>query len=539
MKIETVAAVVMALGVLLQANSVLAFQDPKKHEAIQDFTGVDPASLGVRPVPARKDPKTGFVVGGKNSTALIRSLTEINGRRIADLEPDMRPGAESEVGSDKGFLGKNEALLGVLADDNRFVVEESGLTHRELAEHLLILAAIGGKMGKDEFRYYGRRVRVRLIYSRGFQPSPLRDGTKTNVVAVVENVDNGKEVEYSLLVPEMARRYGFYEGKGTPYRVEPRMVLDVLDFLKRNDRPLTGIRRVVFLGDSITYSGQYVEYLEAYLRTSQSTLRCEFLNLGLPSETVSGLSESGHAEGAFPRPDLHERLGRVLERTRPDLIVACYGMNDGIYHPFSEERFETYQGGMRRLRERAAAVGSKVLHVTPPVFDPVPIRSRTLPAGLAEYRQPYEGYDDVLGRYSEWLLERKSNGWDVLDVHGPMKRYLVNARRRDPGYRLADDGVHVNATGHWLIAREILRHRGVRDNGVIEAVTGEEVLAAQPHGLAILKLVQQKQRLLKDAWLTAAGHKRPGMKRGLPLEEAQRQAEGLDAEIRTLLTQKP
>ncbi len=305
------------------------------------------------------------------------------------------------------------------------------------------------------------------------------------------------------------------------------------------DRPLTGVRRIVFLGDSITYSGQYVEYLEAYLRISEPTLRCEFLNLGLPSETVSGLSEPGHAGGGFPRPDLHERLERVLERTKPDLIVACYGMNDGIYHPFSPARFEKCRDGMRRLRERAASVGAKVLHVTPPVFDPVPIRSRTLPAGLAEYRQPYEGYDEVLERYSEWLLDQKSSGWDVVDVHGPMKRYLAQTRRRDPGYRLADDGVHVNANGHWLMAREILRHWGIRDRGVAEAVNGEQVLADRPDGLAILKLVQQKQRLLKDAWLTATGHKRPGMKRGLPLEEAQRRAQGLDAEIRTLIGQKP
>jgi hypothetical protein len=38
---------------------------------------------------------------------------------------------------------------------------------------------------------------------------------------------------YSLLVPEMIVRYGFYEGKGTPYRVDPRDVLEVFDFLKK------------------------------------------------------------------------------------------------------------------------------------------------------------------------------------------------------------------------------------------------------------------------------------------------------------------
>ena len=40
-----------------------------------------------------------------------------------------------------------------------------------------------------------------------------------------------------------------------------------------DDMPLAGVRRIVFLGDSITYSGQYVEYIEAYLRTSQPTHR--------------------------------------------------------------------------------------------------------------------------------------------------------------------------------------------------------------------------------------------------------------------------
>ena len=148
----------------------------------------------------------------------------------------------------------------------------------------------------------------------------------------------------------------------------------------------------------------------------------------------------------------------------------------------------------------------------------MPIRSRTLPAGLTEYRQPYEGYDDVLERYSEWLLAQKAIGWDVVDVHGPMKQYLSEARRRDPGYRLADDGVHINTTGHWLMAREILRHWGVRDRQSSKRSMANRFLPGEPNGLAVLKLVQQKQRMLKDAWLTTTGHKRPGMKSGSTVE---------------------
>ena len=64
--------------------------------------------------------------------------------------------------------------------------------------------------------------------------------------------------------------------------------------------------RVVFLGDSITYSGRFIDLVESFLRARNPALACSFLNLGLPSETVSGLSEPGHAGGQFPRPVLRD-----------------------------------------------------------------------------------------------------------------------------------------------------------------------------------------------------------------------------------------
>jgi lysophospholipase L1-like esterase len=301
------------------------------------------------------------------------------------------------------------------------------------------------------------------------------------------------------------------------------------------ERPLAGVKRVVFLGDSITYSGAYIEDLEAVLRVRNPGLRAEFLNLGLPSETVSGLSEPGHAGGAFPRPVLNERLDRVLEATRPDLVVACYGMNDGIYYPYDEARARKYQDGLIHLRERCRAVGARVLHLTPPVFDAEPIRDRTLPAGLKEYRQPFEGYDAVLERYSDWLLARRREGWDVVDVHAALRGHLDNWRRTDPGYRLAGDGVHANEVGHWLIARAILQHWGVPRDSLGNESGVASVLGDDPHGPEILTLIQKRQRLTKDAWLTATGHKRPGMKAGLPLDEARKQAAAIEAETIKLL----
>src|SRR5688500_9612780 len=205
--------------------------------------------------------------------------------------------------------------------------------------------------------------------------------------------------------------------------------------------PAAAARTIVFLGDSLTYAGTYVAIFETELLLRRPGAAPEVLNLGLPSETVSGLSEEGHAGGKFPRPDLHERLDRVLAAVKPGLVVACYGMNDGIYHPFSEERFAAYRSGIEKLREKAEAAGALVIHVTPPVFDPEPIRERTLPAGQTAYPKPYAGYDEVLTKYSEWLVSWRESGSKVLDVHTPMKARLAAGRAADPKFVLSPDGV--------------------------------------------------------------------------------------------------
>ncbi|MCC7376709.1 MAG: hypothetical protein IT581_18765 [Verrucomicrobiales bacterium] len=294
---------------------------------------------------------------------------------------------------------------------------------------------------------------------------------------------------------------------------------------------LAEAKRVVFVGDSITYAGEYIEFVETWIRLHRPESSVEILNVGLPSETVSGLSEPGHAGGTFPRPDLHERLGRILEKTKPDLVVACYGMNDGIYYPFSPERMDKFQDGIKRLREKVTASGAAILHLTPPVFDPLPLAGHTLPAGRDEYRSPYEGYNDVLDRYSDWLVAQRAQGWKVIDIHGPMNRFLAEKRRSDPKFVLAGDGVHANTQGHWLIAREILRDLGA-PNTIVDSDSPAPLLASHPRGTDLLGLVQRRQRLLKDSWLSETRHTRPGMGAGRPLVEAQHTADSLDEEIR-------
>lgn len=282
--------------------------------------------------------------------------------------------------------------------------------------------------------------------------------------------------------------------------------------------------RVVFLGDSITQAGRYIEYLELIYRLENPNVKPNWIPLGLSSETVSGLSEPGHAGGAFPRPDLHERLDRVLEKTNPTLVFACYGMNDGIYHPWSEDRFESFRNGKQLLHDKAIRSGARIVHITPPVFDALPIRQRVLPAGRERYEQPFEGYDEVLGRYSAWLVEQgKKEGWQVIDLHEPMLSEIEKRRKEDPEFTFAKDGVHPNEAGQRFIANVILRSWGY------PAIETWEQRSSRFSDA--LKRIHEKHDLLRFAWLSHVGHKRPGVPKGETLESVTNKVKSLDESI--------
>ena len=276
-------------------------------------------------------------------------------------------------------------------------------------------------------------------------------------------------------------------------------------------------KRILFLGDSITHAGHYICLIDAHLRLASKSQRPELINLGLPSETCSGLSEPIHP---FPRPDVHERLDRALAKLKPDVVVACYGMNDGIYHPFSKERFAAYKRGIDEIISKVKATESKLILMTPPAFDALPLKKKNKlkPLGADEYswKTIYEDYDDVMNKYAQYVLGKRDEVDMVIDLHGPVSDYVSGKRKSDPGFSMSPDGVHVNAEGHKVLAAAILQAWGL------------EVVQIDAE---LLSLVSKQQNVMHQAWLSEVGHKRPGVKEGLPIDQAQAKAEEIEKSI--------
>lgn len=241
-------------------------------------------------------------------------------------------------------------------------------------------------------------------------------------------------------------------------------------------------KRVVFLGDSITQGGTYVGMISYYLQKLHPGKSFDIYSLGLSSETLSGLSEKGHAGGRFPRPCLFERLERVLEKVKPEVVFACYGINCGIYQPLDKKRFGAFQGGVMKLISRCQKAGvERIFLITPPIYD----------AGIKEGEFDY---DNVMKTYAEWEMSLGKEGVKVIDLHTAMRK--AREARNQPFSR---DKVHPGPEGHLLMARTILEGIGVK-------VPADDVGTVMKDPL--FKKVDALRRMRGQRWMNHIGYTR-------------------------------
>ena len=131
----------------------------------------------------------------------------------------------------EGFLGDDERPLAMMLADDAAMVASAGTTHREIAAALSeVLAKVAGIYGTP----VGLRPGVTAVFheSMGRIPCPYGDGVYAKGdVELRQDAGPGEEPKVWRFTPlsiHLIEAHGFYQGRGTRYRLEPGEIAKVL-----------------------------------------------------------------------------------------------------------------------------------------------------------------------------------------------------------------------------------------------------------------------------------------------------------------------
>ena len=145
--------------------------------------------------------------------------------QLEKIQHNMRPGVITR----DGFMGnETRNLVDVLvADDSQ--VKRLGLTHRMIASRMIEIRDAGIR-GLGDYVSVDPHFEVRVESVRGKLPCPFGDpGLFPKTVTIVKNLKKDKTITYTDLSIHTILVHGFYQGKGSLYRLEPRDLMEILE----------------------------------------------------------------------------------------------------------------------------------------------------------------------------------------------------------------------------------------------------------------------------------------------------------------------
>ena len=197
-------------------------------------------------------------------------------------------------------------------------------------------------------------------------------------------------------------------------------------------------QKIVFMGDSITFRGNYTRTVMAFLQSRYPTYNLQFVNAGINGRSA---------------PDVIADMPYVLG-LHPDVVTICLGMNDNHYTAFNSTSFTSYTTSIDQIVTQFQNANIKVALVTP---------------GIVDLSTPYQelpgidaGYNSTLGTYAQWIMNYAAGrGIPAYDLHTLMMNADAAAKTAHPGFCMIPGGIHPDVTGGMLYAYAVLKALGV------------------------------------------------------------------------------
>ncbi len=137
----------------------------------------------------------------------------------------------------EGFLGNDTRHIHDIIEEDAHTLKRLGVRREQIADRLQYFID-EGKKGLETPVELGDFTSL-VIWRRGMLPSPFGGAKRLyhKIVATVTNKPLDKAIKYTQLNVHLIRDHGFFEGKGSVFRLEPEELVDVLGILPEKPSP--------------------------------------------------------------------------------------------------------------------------------------------------------------------------------------------------------------------------------------------------------------------------------------------------------------
>ena len=125
-----------------------------------------------------------------------------------------------------GFLGNDDRPIADIIAADTGEVEAAGYTVKQLGDFLEHLHVTGDGGWESRVPMYDGKISVRSDETLGAIPCPFACGGHTHkAVITVKDAAGENLLIFTPLDAHLIEAHGFFEGKGSPYRIEPKELI--------------------------------------------------------------------------------------------------------------------------------------------------------------------------------------------------------------------------------------------------------------------------------------------------------------------------
>ncbi len=147
------------------------------------------------------------------------------------MSPNMRKAQENMfpgVITADGFLGEDKRPLQDIITEDEELMRYYKLDLDDTVQILKNLME-EGRNGLGEPITIDEKWLVQTTEARGHLACPFEDGIHRKITTEIKNIANGSSVMVSALSLHLMQKHHFLEGKGSSFRLEPEVLVKVLE----------------------------------------------------------------------------------------------------------------------------------------------------------------------------------------------------------------------------------------------------------------------------------------------------------------------